>query len=154
MKKYIKIGIVLILLMIGMQVATSASKVRYVAPVVEKDLIEQFAEKYGSDPIVIKSVIKCESGGDHSKISDSGYSKGVAQFFEETFYRMAKLTGEDLSYESEYDQIKLLSYAMAHPELAREWTSWVAIQKGGSYAFYSRINKKHYIVKCKLINQI
>ena len=50
---------------------------------------------------------------------------------------------EGLDYTSEYDQLKVGTYAMAHPELAKEWTTYVAIQKGGTYSFYSKINKKH-----------
>lgn len=112
--------------------------------------IEHFANLYGADVSVVKAVVRCESGGDHKSKGDSGFSKGIAQFQKSTFYRMAKLKGEDLNYESQFDQIKLLSYAMANPDLAREWSTFRAIKNGGTYSFYSRQLKKSFTVKCRV----
>jgi hypothetical protein len=112
--------------------------------------IQYFSTLYGANINIVKKVIECESGGEHKTVGDSGYSRGIFQFQKSTFYRMAKIFGEELDYNSEYDQLKLGIWAMSKPELAREWTTYVAIQKGGSYSFYSRQLDKHFTVVCKL----
>ena len=118
--------------------------------VTDEDLIEQFSEQYGADPDIVKKVMDCESGGDHKMSSDGGHSNGIAQFQKSTFNRMSKIFGEKLEYSSKYDQLKLATWALSQPKLAREWTTYVAIKNGGKYSFYSNLNKKHYTVYCKI----
>jgi len=112
--------------------------------------IQYFTTLYGANINIVNKVIECESKGIHGAVGDSGLSNGIFQFQKSTFYRMAKIYGEELNYSSEYDQLKLGVWAMSKPELAREWTSYVAIQKGGTYTFYSRQLGKTFTVKCKL----
>lgn len=111
--------------------------------------IDYFADLYGSDSSIVKKVVQCESQYNPTALGDGGRSKGIAQFQEETFTRMSKILGEELDYHSSHDQLKLLSFAMSRPELAREWTSWRAIQNGGKYSFYSNQLKRHFVVYCK-----
>jgi len=121
-----------------------------------EDLITKFTILYGSDENIVKSVIDCESKGNHLAEGDGGKANGIGQFWEETFKRMNHImnkdlgTNEILNYKSEYDQIKLLSFAMAHDNLAIEWTSYRAIKNGGNYTFYSKYYKKTITVYCKL----
>jgi hypothetical protein len=112
--------------------------------------IYYFSNLYQVDVSLIRKVIECESGGNHSSIGDNNLSRGILQFQRATFQRMAKLYGEDLNYESQYDQLKLGIYALSKPELAREWTSYVSIMKGGEYSFYSKQLEKYFTVRCKL----
>ena len=112
--------------------------------------ITYFSNLYQADEPLIRKVIDCESGYNHNSSSDNGYSNGIMQFQKATFFRMSKLFGEELDYNSKYDQLKLGIWALSKPELAREWTSYVAIKKGGTYSFYSKQLGKHFTVKCKL----
>lgn len=109
-----------------------------------------FSDLYGGDYKIALKVMECESGGNHKTIGDGGRSNGIFQFQKSTFLRMEKEFGEDLNYTSQFDQIKLASWALTQPEKAREWTTYVAIEKGGRYAFYSSQLKKHFVVYCKL----
>lgn len=110
--------------------------------------IDYFSSLYGGDSRVIKRVMQCESNGDHSTVGDGGLSNGIFQFQKPTFNRMEKVFGEDLDYESQYDQVKLGVWALSNPKYAKEWTTYVAIQNGGEYTFYSKQLKKHFVVKC------
>ena len=110
--------------------------------------INYFADLYGVDSRVVSKVIDCESNGIHESVGDGGRSKGIGQFQEATFLRMEKKLGEDLNYNSSYDQVKLLTYAISQG-WGREWTTYRAIQNGGKYSFYSKQLKKHFTVYCK-----
>lgn len=112
--------------------------------------IAYFSELYGGDAKIISKVMECESGGDHSVKGDGGRSTGIFQFQKETFNRISKAFGEKLDYNSKFDQIKLGTWALSNPDYAKEWTTYVAIQKGGKYSFYSRQMKRHYTVYCKV----
>lgn len=112
--------------------------------------ISYFSNLYQADETLIRKVIDCESGYNHNSSSDNGYSNGIMQFQEATFLRMSKLFGEELDYNSKFDQLKLGIWALSKPELAKEWTSYVAIKNGGVYKFYSRQLKKNFVVYCKL----
>lgn len=109
-----------------------------------------FSNLYGGDSDITLKVMECESSGKHSVVGDGGRSKGIFQFQKSTFERMERDFGEDLDYTSQFDQVKLASWALSQPELAREWTTYVAIQKGGTYSFWSSQMQRHYVVKCKL----
>lgn len=115
------------------------------------DQITYFSNLYGGDPQVAVRVMECESGGKHSTVSDRGYSRGIFQFQKSTFERMAKAYGEVLDYNSQYDQVKLASWALAQPKYQNEWTTFVAIKSGGKYSFWSSLNQKHYIIYCSLV---
>ena len=112
--------------------------------------IDYFADLYGVDSNLVQKIVQCESKGNKNAKGDFNKANGIAQFWEETFNRMSKILGEKLDYNSSYDQIKLLSFAMSKPDLAREWTSYRAIKNGGSYTFYSKQYKKTLTVYCKL----
>lgn len=112
--------------------------------------IEYFSTMYGGNPAIAKKVMECESNGNHKTSGDGGRSNGIFQFQKSTFLRMEKEFGEDLDYTSQFDQIKLGSWALTQPNLAREWTTYVAIQKGGKYSFWSSQMQRHYTVYCKL----
>lgn len=150
--KNIILGLTLIISLLVSPTKTIAEPVEIVNPV-NLSLDEQivyFSNLYQVDVSLVRKVIECESGFSNTVVGDSGLSRGIFQFQRSTFYRMAKILGEDLNYESQYDQLKLGIYAMSKPELAREWTSYVAIQKGGTYSFYSRQLGKSFIVRCSL----
>jgi hypothetical protein len=110
--------------------------------------IEYFSDLYKTDSNLIKKVMECESNGDHSNISDGGRSKGIFQFQKPTFLWMEKEFGEDLNYESQFDQIKLATWAIANG-YGSNWTAWRAIKNGGTYSFYSNQLHRSFKVTCK-----
>ena len=110
--------------------------------------IEYFATLYGTDSNLIKKVIECESDGDVSAVGDGGLSKGIGQFQKATFKELSKKMGEELDYNSSYDQIKLMTWSIANG-YGRRWTAYRAIQNGGTYSFYSSQLKRHFTVSCK-----
>lgn len=144
------------ILVFALIISLYASSTKVIADPIEivnlpvNEQISYFSELYGADVSLVRKVIECESGFDNSNIGDSGLSRGIFQFQRSTFNRMEKLLGEDLNYESQYDQLKLGIYAMSKPELAREWSTWVAIKNGGVYHFYSRQLGREFTVYCKL----
>jgi len=150
--KNIMVSLVLICSLIGFPTQLIAQPPEIVKPLelTRDGQIEYFSTLYGANINIVKKVIQCESNGKHSAVGDSGYSNGIFQFQKATFTRMAKIFGEELNYTSEFDQLKLGIWAMSKPELAREWTTYVAIQKGGAYSFYSRQLGRHFTVKCSL----
>lgn len=115
--------------------------------------VEHFSSLNGVDPKLISKIIECESQGKQDARGDSKNGKylayGLFQYHKPSFDRHAKLYGEELDYYSSFDQIKLGIFAIAN-DMGREWTSFVAIKKGGTYSFYSKLLQKHYVVKCKL----
>jgi soluble lytic murein transglycosylase-like protein len=152
MLKNILISVCVIASLLGLPTNAIAEPIQIVNPV-NLSLDEQinyFSTLYGADVSLVRKVIECESGFDNTNIGDGGLSNGILQFQRATFQRMAKLYGEDLDYQSQYDQIKLGIWALSKPELAREWSTYVAIQKGGKYSFYSKQLKGYYTVVCKL----
>ena len=63
---------------------------------------------------------------------------------------MEKDFGEDLNYESQFDQIKLASWSLSQEKYAREWSIYRAIKNGGKYSFYSRQLKRNFTIYCKV----
>lgn len=112
--------------------------------------IVYFSTLYGADSNIVLKVMECESGGNHQVTGDGGRSNGIFQFQRSTFNRMEKILGEDLNYDSQFDQVKLASFALSKPELAREWSSFRSIKNGGKYSFWSNQMQRHYTVYCKL----
>lgn len=107
-----------------------------------------FSNLYGIDANIITRVIDCESQWEHSAKGDGGRSNGIGQFQKSTFNRLSKLMGEELDYNSQFDQIKLLTWSIANGH-GREWTSFRALENGGIYKFYSKQLGKHFTVVCK-----
>lgn len=115
--------------------------------------ITHFSKIYGVDEKIVAKVVECESGGDHTANGDGGRSKGIAQFQKPTWDWMSKQYfdeyNEKLNYKSSFDNVKLLAYQISKGN-GNNWTSYVAIKKGGTYSFYSKQLNKHFTVKCKL----
>lgn len=112
-------------------------------------MVAYYSDLYGSDYNLVMSVLDCES--DFRMVSgDGGRSFGIGQFSKETFARHSKLLGESLDYYSKHDQAKLVSYiySLGRNDLMREWSTYVAIERGGEYSFWSSVNNRHYTVQC------
>ena len=150
--KNIIVGLCLISSLLGFPSKLIAEPLEIVNPVnlTLDEQISYFSKLYQVDVSLIRKVIECESGYNHKTSSDNGYSNGIMQFQKSTFLRMSKLFGEELDYGSEFDQLKLGIWALSKPELAREWTTYVAIKNGGKYSFYSNQLKKNFTIYCKL----
>lgn len=103
---------------------------------------------------LIKSVDKCESG--HAiKSHDGGLGVGSIGLHRDTFNRWLSEyqndTNETLNYESNFDQLKMASWAFSKGESYRDdWTTYVAIRNGGVYKFYSKKLDRQFTVYCKL----
>lgn len=110
--------------------------------------VELFTLVYGGDVELNKKVISCESNGKQTAVGDSGLSRGIAQFQKPTFDSLSKKFGEELNYNSSYDQLKLLVWSIANG-YGSNWTAWRAIKNGGTYSFYSNQLKKHFTVTCR-----
>lgn len=120
-------------------------------PVLDLSIDEQinhYAALYGTEGSLIKKMVKCESEFKTTALGDGGRAYGLMQYHKASFERHAKLFGEELDYYSSHDQIKLGSWAVANG-YGREWTSYRAIQNGGTYSFYSKLLKQHYTVVCR-----
>lgn len=89
------------------------------------------AQTQGVPPEVVEKVIECESQYVINAIGDNGKAHGIAQFHEETFYRMQRLSGLDLSakWGDARAEIDILTWALHtkndHGILyASEWSCW------------------------------
>lgn len=112
--------------------------------------IAYFSASYGGDSNLILSVMQCESQGNHKAIGDGGRSNGIFQFQKPTFLSLEKKFGQDLNYESQFDQMKLATWAISNG-YGNNWTAYRAIKNGGKYSFYSSQMGRHYTVYCKLL---
>lgn len=110
--------------------------------------IDHYATLYGVEGSLIKKMVQCESEYKTTAIGDGGMARGLLQYHQGSFKRHAELFGEELDYYSSHDQIKLGTWAVANG-YGREWTSYRAIQNGGTYSFYSKLLQRHYTVVCK-----
>jgi hypothetical protein len=149
-KKIIALGLILPLVAFAKPKSTDELHINPLDLSKEQQVV-YFSDLYGGDSQIALSVMECESSGSHSAKGDGGRSNGIFQFQKSSFERMEKDFGEDLNYTSEYDQIKLASWALANPKYQREWTSYRAISNGGKYSFYSSQMKRHYTIYCSLI---
>ena len=112
------------------------------------ELIEHYAILNDQDPKLLLKVADCESKYEKDLVGDSGHAFSVFQFHRPTFERWSKEYGEELNYESYHDHIELAAWAFAQGENYRKaWTTYVAIKKGGTYSFYSKLLKKDFVVK-------
>lgn len=113
------------------------------------EIVNHFSQLYGSDYDLVMSVISCESNFKMVP-GDGGKSFGVAQYNKDTFKRHSEALGEVLTYESMFDQLKLISFAYGHSEAYKnEWTTYRAIKNGGTYTFTDRYGKTH-TARCSL----
>jgi len=118
-----------------------------------KQALAKFTKEFGSDYQLVLSVVSCESHFNPKTIGDKGLALNIGQFHRDTFLSMSKEFGEQLDYNSYYDQAKLISWAFSQGEsYKRQWTTYVAIKNGGEYSFYSKQLKDWYTIKCKLIS--
>lgn len=116
------------------------------------EVIGYYADFYGINRDLTYSISWCESKIDKDLPGDKGWAFGPYQYHKETFYRHARILGEpDLHYESYHDQAKLFAKTVKErPDLLKEWTTYVATQKGGVYSFYSRKLKQYFTIRCKI----
>lgn len=118
-----------------------------------ESIVGIYAEQYGVDPRVGIAVLKCESKGRQNTIGDNGNAKGIFQYWDETWNRhyreFYKLTGIELDKNSPADNARLAMWAFSTGK-ANEWTTYVAIQKGGEYTFYSKKLGKFFTVRCNI----
>lgn len=118
-----------------------------------KDVTLYFAGMYQVDPKVAMAVLKCESQYGTLPNGDGGKAKGPWQYWDDTWQRhykeFYKETGIVLTKGVPNDDTRLAMWAFSKGK-AKEWTTYVAIQKGGTYSFYSRALGKNFTVKCSL----
>lgn len=83
------------------------------------------ASKNGLDASVPDRIVKLESNYQIGAVGDHGAAHCVAQFHEETFYRMQKASGENQMYKwgDERTCIRLLIWAFNNG-YEREWTTY------------------------------
>ncbi len=120
------------------------------------EMIKYYSGKYGSDPSEVYSVGMCESGLRNNVVGDNGHSFGAFAYFKSTWDRYVKIynerfgLSEKLDINSIHDQIKLTAFVFSLEEVnKKEWTTYVAITKGGTYSFYSSFHKKDFTISCK-----
>ena len=115
--------------------------------------ISYFSNLYQVDVLLVSKVIDCESGGNHSVVSDGNRSKGIAQIQEPTWKWMEKQYfdefGVHLSYMVATDQINMLAYQISKGN-GRNWTAYRTIMNGGKYSFYSTQLQRHFTTYCRL----
>lgn len=148
--KNIIVSAVLLFSLLGLPTKDEAIELEI--PNTPQEYIEYYAKIYNTDPNVLLSVAKCESEFNQNNIGDGNRAVGLFQFHQETWNRMSKLLGEKLDRNSVKDQARLSAFIFAnYPEMRKEWSTYRAIEKGGTYSFYSTLLQKHYTVKCSLI---
>lgn len=113
-----------------------------------QELVEYHAEQYGASSKTLSSMVACESGGRQEVKGDGGNAHGTMQIWSDTWKRFTKEMGEDLDINSQSDQIKVGAWAITHNH-GNEWTTYRAIQNGGTYTFYSKREHRLITVYCK-----
>lgn len=113
-----------------------------------KELAEHYASISHGESRYTSAVIRCESQYNEKARGDGNRAWGVAQFHKPTFERLSKLMGEELDYNSYYDQTKLLAWSLDNG-YGSNWTAYRAIKNGGTYSFYSKLLGKHYTSVCR-----
>lgn len=113
------------------------------------EMVQYFADQDGYSNAILSKVGSCESGLDQNAVGDHGEAIGTFQFHQQTFDYLSQKMGEELDINSQYDQIKLAAWALANG-YGNEWTTYRAIQNGGSYTFYSQGENRYITVDCKM----
>lgn len=116
-----------------------------------ENIVEHFSYVNDIDPKIALSVMQCESKGIQSTVGDDGNARGIFQYWTDTWARHSKEMGETLDINSSYDQARLATWAIANGH-ADEWTTYVAIKRGGRYSFYSKSLKKSFTVYCSMMS--
>lgn len=118
-----------------------------------QEQITYYANTYGVQPQLALAVARCESQFGKLPDGDNGHAKGIYQYWDDTWERHYKEfnreTGVTLTKGVTKDDIQLATWAFSTGK-ASEWTTAVAIKKGGTYSFYSRQLKQHFTVKCEM----
>jgi len=124
-----------------------------VKPLSVKEMAYLTAMQFGQDPTLISKIMMCESGGRVAS-HDGGRGVNVTGIHDTTFKGWLPLyqkeVGETLDIKSNYDQLKMMSWAFSKGDTyRRQWTTYRAYKNGGTYTFYSTLMKRWYTVTCK-----
>lgn len=104
--------------------APEQPKIALVEPVVVKDIptmVQEVASQNGANPTLMKKIAFCESSYRPEAVGDGGRAKNIFQFHKPTFDEFEAKYGEDLNYNSAYDQTKLAS-KMVRDGKGYHWT--------------------------------
>lgn len=113
------------------------------------DLFTKYSTQYGISEQLIKKVANCESSFSPKAINHSDNSQGLMQFQPQTFYTYAKkISIANPSIWNADQQVHVAAYMFSIGQ-GKQWTTYRAIQNGGSYTFYSKQLKKWITVYCK-----
>jgi len=88
-----------------------------------KQILQTVPKKYGVNPKIVENVAFCESTLRYNAVGDGGHAYGILQFHKPTFLQFEKKYGEDLNYNSSYDQAKLAS-KMIKDGYGSHWTCY------------------------------
>tara|TARA_R110000868_G_scaffold148726_2_gene370838 strand:+ start:291 stop:815 length:525 start_codon:yes stop_codon:yes gene_type:complete len=114
------------------------------------ELVDYVTGQYNAPQELIEKITMCESSHNFNAVHDSGKGVGITGFQRQTFEDWkVTFNRPDLVYESNFDQLVLMSLAFNAGEKYRDaWTTYVAYQNGGEYRFTDRKGVKH-IARCK-----
>lgn len=118
-----------------------------------QQMIDYIAPQFNQDPYYIKKIVWNES---NFKIQshDGGRARNITATHDNTFKgwlpEYEKERGETLDINSQYDQIKMMSFAFSKG-YSSQWSTDVACKSpNGTYTFISRtLGGKQFTVKCK-----
>lgn len=115
------------------------------------EMVATIAPKFNQDPQLITKIIMCESGG-KIQSHDGGRGLNITGIHDATFNgwlkEYEKEYNETLNKDSNYDQIKMMSWAFSKG-YSNQWTTYVAYMNGGEYTFYSKMLGKTFTARCK-----
>ena len=116
------------------------------------EMVHYIAPQFNQDPEEIKQIIWNESNF-RIQLHDGGRAKNITAIHDRTFKswlpQYEKEMGETLNMHSQFDSIKMMSWAF-EKGYKTAWTTAVACDsKDGTYSFYSNLMGKHYTVICK-----
>lgn len=91
------------------------------------EAIEYYSDVFNSPKKELLNVSFCESSYNTNAKGDQGKAIGIFQYHKETFFRYAKLMGEELDYYSSNDQAKLTAFIFAHyPQEKKAWSCYTS----------------------------
>lgn len=102
-----------------------------------REIIQIKSEKYGLKTSMMDQIVKCESTYNPQAEHDGGKGKGVTGYhlatFNESLAMYRKQTGQNLNYNSSFDQIELMAWDYkTNPERRYLWSSYVRYSKYGT----------------------